>query len=110
MEGLSRGDLVIAAFAGDYGKPRPALVVQADAYAGLESVTLLRITSTLLDAPSIRIALEPGADTGLENPSQVMVDKITTVPRRRVARRIGSVEADRLAAVETALRLFLGLR
>jgi mRNA interferase MazF len=66
---LRRGDLVTVALQGGYGKPRPALVVQADQFAELGSVVILPITSTLVDAPLLRLPVEPSSDNGLRAPS-----------------------------------------
>lgn len=106
---MKRGDLVTVAVSGDYGKPRPALVVQADAYAGHPSVTVLPLTSELHDAPLLRITVEPGEETGLRRRSQVMVDKATTIPRAKAGGRIGRVDEATLATVSRALAGFLGL-
>ena len=76
-----RGDLVTIALQGDFGKPRPALVIQADWFAGHSSVTVLPVTGTLVDAPLLRITLQPSADNGLQKTSQIMVDKAMTVQR-----------------------------
>jgi len=106
---MRRGDLVTIALSGDYGKPRPALVVQADAFDGLTSVTVLRVTSELHDWPLFRITIEANEDTGLQKRSQVMVDKAATVPRSRIGQRIGCLDIDRMEDVGTALARFLGL-
>jgi mRNA interferase MazF len=106
---MRRGDLVIIALSGDYGKPRPALVVQADAFGGLPSVTVLRVTSELHDWPLFRIIVEANRDTGLQQRSQVMVDKAAIVPRSRIGQRIGRLDTDTMQAVSTALARFLGL-
>ena len=68
---------------GDYGKPRPALIVQADAYADHPSLTVLSLTSDLHDMPLLRVTVEPGENAGLRLRSQVMVDKATTIPRAK---------------------------
>jgi mRNA interferase MazF len=106
---MKRGDLVTIALSGDYGKPRPALVIQDDAFNGLTSVTVLRVTSELHDWPMFRITVEPNRDTGLQRRSQVMVDKAATVPRSRIGQRIGRLDANTLQAVNTALAKFLGI-
>jgi mRNA interferase MazF len=106
---VGRGDLVIVAVSGDYGKPRPALIIQADAFSSLSSVTLAPLTSEIYQAPLLRITIQPGKETGLRRVSQVMVDKITTVPRAKIGQRIGFVEASILSAVNRALRGFLDL-
>jgi mRNA interferase MazF len=69
---INRGDVVVIALPGDYGKPRPALVVQADAFLGLQSVTVLRLTSDLHDAPLVRIDVQPDTRNGLRQRSQVI--------------------------------------
>ena len=106
---MKRGDLVTIALQGDYGKPRPGLIIQADQYSAHTSVTVLPVTSTLVDAPLLRITLVPDSDNGLEQPSQVMVDKAVTVRRERVGRIIGQVSPDELLQVERCLAVFLGI-
>lgn len=90
---------------GDYGKPRPALVMQADAYAGHPSVTVLPLTSELHDMPPLRITVEPDGGTGLR--SQVTVDKATTIPRAKAGARIGRLNENTMASVRRALATFL---
>jgi len=106
---MRRGDLVTIAISGDYGKPRPALVVQDDAFAELPSVTVLRLTSELHDAPLVRVTVEPTPENGLRSVSQVMIDKAVTVPRERIGGVIGRLDGDGLHAVSRALLGFLGL-
>jgi len=106
---VRRGDLVTVATSGDYGKPRPALIVQADAHAGHPSITVLPLTSELHDTPLLRITVEPGEGTGLRLRSQVMVDKATTIPRAKAGNRIGRLDEATLASVSRALAAFLGI-
>lgn len=106
---MKRGDLVTVALSGDYGKPRPALVIQSDLFDQHPSVTLLPVTSELRDTPLFRIALHPNADNGLRQASQIMVDKIQTVARERIGATIGRVDDDTQLAVHRALAVFLGL-
>jgi len=70
-----RGDFVTIAMQGDFGKPRPALVIQADQFSEHATVTVLPVTSTLIAAPLFRMTVQPSAENGLRKPSQVMVDK-----------------------------------
>ena len=107
---MTRGDLVTVVSSGDHGKPRPALMVQADLYAGHPSLTVLPLTSELHDMPPIRITVEPGGDTGLRLRSQVLVDKATTIPRTRAGARTGRLDEATLASVSRALATFLGVR
>ena len=108
---MTRGALVIVATEGAYtSKPRPAVVVQTDLFTPTHaSVTLCPITSDCVDAPLFRITLPPGGRTGLTAPSQVMVDKIVSVPRDAIVREVGCCDQDEIAAIDEALRVWLGL-
>ena len=87
---MRRGDIVTVAVAGDFGKPRPAVIVQSDVFPDEHgSVIVCQITSTLEDAPDFRITIEPSKSNGLLRSSQIMVDKPVTVRRRRIGSRIG---------------------
>lgn len=106
---MRRGDLVTAAVSGDYGKPRPALVVQADVFDEHPSVVVLPLTSELHDAPLFRVTVGAGKRTGLRVVSQIMVDKATAVPRGKLGARMGRVDGQTMRAVDEALRGFLAL-
>lgn len=106
---ITRGDLVTIALAGDYGKPRPAVVIQDDAFEALPSVTVLPLTSEVHDWPLFRITVEAGRSTGLRVRSQVMVDKAVTMPRSRIGQRIGHLDTETTLIVSAALARFLGL-
>ena len=97
------------ATSGDYGKPRPALIVQANVYAGHPSITVLPLTSELHDMPLLRVTIEPGEDTGLRLRSQVMVDKATTIPRAKVGSLIGRLDKITMTTVSRALNAFLDI-
>src|SRR5215467_12142991 len=106
---LSRGDLVIVAAPGDYGKPRPAVIVQSNAIPQSHaSVVICPMTSELAEA-DFRITIEPGPDTGLQVRSQVMADKPVTIRRERVGQRIGRLEAPDIARLNVALAFVMGL-
>lgn len=104
-----RGDLVTIALQGDFGKPRPALVIQADLFGEHGSVTVLPITGTLVAAPLLRVNLQPSVENGLQKASQVMVDKAVTVRRDRIGPAFGHIDADTLVEVERRLAVFLGI-
>jgi len=106
---VRRGDLVIIALPGEYGKPRPALVIQSDLFNDHPSVTLLPVTSEIREAPLFRLAVQPSDENGLRKPSQIMVDMAQTVPREKVGAAFGRVDEAILVAVNRALALFLGL-
>lgn len=100
--------MVVSARGAYTGKPRPALVVQSDTFnATHASVTLCPITSEVIDADLFRISVAAGNRTGLERPSQVMVDKIVTVPRSAITRTVGRSSDAELAAVSVALAHWL---
>ena len=106
---MRRGDLVTVELQGEQGKPRPALVVQADYFSDLPAITVLPITSTLIDAPFLRILIEPNERNGLVKLSQVMVDKPRTPGRGKFGPSFGHLDDMTMVAVNRALALFLGL-
>ena len=106
---MRRGDLVSIALQGDYGKPRPALVVQSDLFAEHPSVTILPVTSELRDTPLFRVLIEPTETNGLRKSSQVMVDKVQTISREKLGDIFGRVTEEDMLAVSRALAVFLGV-
>lgn len=106
---MRRGDLVTIALQGDYGKPRPALIIQSDLFDAHPSVTILPVTSELRPTPLFRIALEPSTINQLSKPSQVMVDKAQTVAREKIGAAFGSLEDETMLAVTRALAVFIGI-
>jgi mRNA interferase MazF len=106
---MQRGDLVTVALQGDSGKPRPALVVQADRFATTATVIVLPLTGTLLDLPLLRVTLEPSETNGLHQPSQVMVHRPQIVARDRIGGVIGRLDEATMLAVNRLLALVLGL-
>jgi mRNA interferase MazF len=104
-----RGDLVTVAVQGGFGKPRPALVIQADLFSEHGSVTVLPVTSSLVEAPLLRVMANPSPGNGLQQPSQIMVDKAVTVRRDKLGRAFGCIEAETLLEVERCLAVFLGI-
>ena len=106
---MKRGDLVTVAISGDFGKPRPALVIQSDRFEDMGTVTVLLISGTLVDAPLIRVPVEPTLRNGLRKASQIMVDKAMTVKRDRIGPAIGTIEDEAMLSVTRSLAVFLGL-
>lgn len=107
--GIRRGDLVTVTLQGAYGKPRPALVIQSNLFVEHPSVTFLPLTSELVDAPLIRIPVEPSSKNGLQKPSQIMVDKTSTLPRTKISEPFGQIDDETMLAAMRALIVFLGL-
>jgi mRNA interferase MazF len=109
LDRVKRGDVVVVAV-GDYGKPRPALIVQADYFNETHgSITIAPITSPLVDAPLFRLTIEPSPQSGLRSVSQIMIDKITTIRRDKIGKRIGHVEEDTIRRANRAIALWFGL-
>ncbi len=106
---MKRGDFVTIALQGDFGKPRPALIVQSDHFDAHPTVTVLLISSALVEAPLLRVTVEPDDANGLRAPSQIMVDKAMTVMRGKVGPAFGRLGGDRMLEVERRLALFLGI-
>ena len=107
---MRRGDLVTVGAAGDYGKPRPAVIVQTDAFPESHvSVVVCQLTSELVDAPDFRVTIDPRPENGLRLTSQVMVDKPVTVRRERIGRKIGRLGHQDMARLSVALAFVLGL-
>ena len=106
---MRRGDLVTIALQGDFGKPRPGLVIQSDLFEEHPSVTVLPVTSELREGPLFRITVLPDEKNGLKKPSQVMVDKSQTVPRDKIGETFGQLDDDAMLSVNRALAVFLGI-
>jgi mRNA interferase MazF len=106
---MRRGDLVTVAAPGDYGKPRPALVIQSDLFEELPSVTLCLVTSELRHAPIFRITVDPSPDNGLRRVSQVQVDKVLSVARERIGGTMGRLDDETMLKVNRSLAVFIGI-
>ncbi len=107
---MTRGEIHKAAARGPYtGKPRPVVVVQDDRFDATASVTVCPFTTNPVDAPMVRIPIEPSKDNGLDRLSSLMVDKVTTVPRSSLGDRLGRLSDDELVQLNRSLMVFLGL-
>ena len=107
---LRRSDVVTVAAPGDYGKPRPAVVIQTDALneTAAEGVILALMTSTLRNAPLLRLTIDVSA-AGLTRPTQIMVDKLLTVRRSKVGEVIGHLSEPDVVALDRLLAFVIGL-
>jgi mRNA interferase MazF len=94
---------------GDFGKPRPALVIQSDRFSETGTLTVLLISGTLVDAPLIRPIIHPTPGNGLRKQSQVMVDKAMSVRRECIGSTFGSLDDEAMLAVTRSLAVFLGI-
>lgn len=107
---MRRGDIYIAAARGAYtGKPRPVVIVQDDRFDATGSVTVCPLTTHEVEAPLVRIPVEPTRSTGIGERSQIMIDKVTTVPRANVRDHLGRLADADLVRLDRALLVFLGL-
>lgn len=107
---MKRGDVVTITLQGDFGKPRPAVVVQADAFNETHATfTVLLISGTQVDAPLFRLGIESDAGNGLGKPSQIQVDKIMTVRRERIVKVIGHLGDADMLRINRALAVWIGL-
>jgi mRNA interferase MazF len=91
------------------GKPRPAVIVQEDRFEATSSITICAFTTDPTDAPLLRMLIEPNDGNGLANTSRLMIDKITTVPKARLGKRIGKLNDEDVVRLNRALTVFLGL-
>jgi|TARA_R110000751_G_scaffold19579_1_gene58444 mRNA interferase MazF len=106
---MKRGDLISVALQGDYGKPRPALVIQSDRFQETGTVTILLVSATLVDAPLIRLTVHPSPMNGLHRISQVMIDKAMSVRRDKLGPPFGQLEAEIMLSVTRSLAVYLSI-
>jgi mRNA interferase MazF len=107
---VKRGEVWTAAGGPDYaGKPRPVVIIQDDRFDGTQSITVCGLTTARVRARVERIPIEPSAGNGLRIPCDVMIDKIVTIPRSKLARRIGMLASGDMAKVGSSMAVFLGL-
>jgi len=107
---LKRGEIWTAAGGKDYaGKPRPVVIIQDNRFDATNSITICVFTSDKTEAPLFRLPVAPNAKNGLRVASQLMVDKITTIPKQRLGRRVGRLDDADLVQLNRAILIFLGL-
>ncbi len=91
------------------GKPRPAVIVQEDRFDSTNSITLCVFTTDSTEAPLLRMLIEPTDRNGLSSASRLMIDKVTTVPKARLGKRMGKLNDEDVVRLNRALTVFLGL-
>jgi mRNA interferase MazF len=107
---VKRGDVVTVAASGDYGKPRPAVIVQTDALpAAHASVVICQMTSQSSEAPDFRVTIDPTEKNGLRVKSLIMADKPVTVRRERIGRQVGHLDDKDISRLNIALAFVMGL-
>lgn len=107
---MTRGEIYTAAARGPYtGKPRPVVILQDDRFDATASITVCPFTTNPIEAALLRLPIDPSDDNGLDQPSQLMIDKVTTVLRSSLGERVGRLRDDQLVALNRSLIVFLGL-
>lgn len=107
---IKRGDIVTVVAKGhDSGKPRPALILQSELFSAIGIVTICQLTTEILGAPLFRLTVEPSISNGLQHVSQIMIDKIVTVPQDTLGPRSGSLNHNLLVRVDRSFAVFLGI-
>jgi mRNA interferase MazF len=107
---MKRGEVWTVSAGGPYaGKPRPAVIVQEDRFEATSSITICAFTTDPTEAPLLRMFVEPSDRNGLGSASRLMIDKITTVPKAHLGKRIGKLNDEDVVRLNRALTVFLGL-
>ncbi|HEX3483408.1 MAG TPA: type II toxin-antitoxin system PemK/MazF family toxin [Micropepsaceae bacterium] len=106
---MKRGEIWTISGAGYSGKPHPAVIVQDGRFDSTASITVCPLTTTEIDAPFARLDIVPGEQTSLHSRSWIMVDKIVTVPKEKLGKRIGRLSDEDIVRLNRAILIFLGL-
>ncbi len=107
---MRRGEIWAVAGGADYtGKLRPVVILQDDRFDATASITICAFTTDPTPAPLFRLEVEPNDRNGLKAPCRLMADKITTVPKSKVGRRIGRLDDEDILRLNRAVLVFLGL-
>lgn len=107
---MKRGDIVLSVLQGHLGKPRPAVIVQADELGPNRlTIVICPTSSDIADTEAFRPVIMPSPLNGLRKPSMVMTDKIVAVRRERLRAVIGQLASEDTRKLEQALMLVLGL-
>jgi len=77
--------------------------LRAGRACGAQSVTSCPFTTDQAEAPLFRLLIEPDAVNGLDAPSRIMVDKITTVRRSRLGLKSGVLDDANVLRLNRAL-------
>lgn len=110
IELLNRGNIVICVLQGDFGKGRPAVVVQSELFNSTHaSIVVCPITTHLVDATLFRLPINPTKKSGLKKKSQIMVDKISAIKREKITQHVGELTIQELQSLDNALKLWLNL-
>ena len=107
---MRRGEIWTVAGGPEYtGKPRPVVIVQDDRFDATASITICAFTTDPTPAPLFRLSIDPTSQNGLKTVSYLMVDKLTTVPKKKLGARAGVLDDRDIARLNRAVLVFLGL-
>lgn len=107
---MTRGDVWTASGGQDYAsKPRPVVIVQSDNFDAVASITVCPFTTDPSNIPMLRVAIQPSPENGLGEASQIMVDKVTTLPKTKLGKRIGRLTDHDMTRLSRAIIVFLKL-
>jgi len=108
---MQRGDIVTVSAPGDYGKPRPAVVIQGDILnqSNPRSTIVALMTSAIVDAPLLRLTVRPAPGNGLKKVSQVQSNRILTLPTEKIGQHIGQLAETEITALNRMLAIVIGL-
>jgi mRNA interferase MazF len=106
---VKRGEIWTVCGGSDYaGKPRPAVILQDDRFDASTSITICAFTIDPTPAPLFRLVIEANELNGLQTASSLMVDKITTLPKTKIGRQVGRLDAKDMVRLDRAVLVFLG--
>lgn len=106
---MKRGEIWTVSGAGYAGKPRPAVIVQDDRFNASASITICVFTTDETEAPLFRLAVSPNDQNGLQSESRLMVDKLSTVSKERLGKRLGRLDDADMVRLNRSIMVFLGL-
>jgi mRNA interferase MazF len=107
---MRRGNIWVASGGPHYAsEPRPFVVVRDDAFDSMDSITICPFTTEALDIPLFRLVVEPNELNGLRATNFIMVDKVTSIPKTKLGKRIGRLDDQVILRLNAALIVFLGL-
>lgn len=90
-------------------KARPVVIIQSDEVSGFDSVVLCLLITYESSGIPTRVRVEPTVQNGLEKTSYVMTEKIASVSRAMLGRRIGTLEEEVMREVSEKVAVVLGL-
>lgn len=89
-------------------KARPVVVVQDAEVENFDSIVLCLLTSFDSDNISTRVKVRPTADNALTRDSFVMTEKIVTVDKALLGKKIGFLDELTMKEIRNQLAFFTG--